>query len=198
MWARGAKAWGKPFFLRPLHEMNGNWYPWGTGAGNPNRNTHADFIAAWKHLHQIFDEAGVTNATWVWSPNVGDSLTRDFPGDEWVDWMGLDGCNWGSLQGRWTTFGDVFGPSYEELVALSPPPLMFAETACAPTTGDKAEWITRGFLTDVPMRFPRVRAIIWYDNSKETDWRVNSSSASLAAWQSVVRHPYFQAGPPLR
>ncbi|MGH2442757.1 MAG: hypothetical protein ACRDFX_06300, partial [Chloroflexota bacterium] len=38
-WALGAAHWGHPFFLRFAHEMNGNWYPWGTESGNVQRNT---------------------------------------------------------------------------------------------------------------------------------------------------------------
>jgi hypothetical protein len=196
-WAAGAKAWGKPFFLRALHEMNGNWYPWATGAGNPNQNAPADYIAAWKHLHQLLDAAGVTNATWVWCPNVGSPLAADYPGDAWVDWVALDGYNGGSVTGNWTSFKDLFAASYAELTSLTSKPTMFAETASAPSPGDKAAWITQGFLGDLPASFPRVRAVIWFDMSKETDWRVNSSAASLAAWRSVVQTPYFQAGPPL-
>jgi hypothetical protein len=40
--ANAAKAWGKPFFLRLMHEMNGGWYTWGTAPGNINGNTPAD------------------------------------------------------------------------------------------------------------------------------------------------------------
>src|SRR5262249_48553137 len=118
-WARAAKAWGKPFFLRPNHEMNGNWYPWGTGAGNPNNNTPEEYVAAWKHLHALFDAEGVTNAVWVWCPNVGLSMGEDYPGDGWVDWVGLDGYNWGDLNAGWLALRDVFGAAYAELLRLT-------------------------------------------------------------------------------
>jgi beta-mannanase len=196
-WAQAAKAWGKPFFLRLNHEMNGVWYPWGTAPGNPNQNAPEDYVAAWKHLHQVLDSVGVKNATWVWSPNVGyPPLAADYPGDDWVDWVALDGYNWGTYDGnQWTSFKDVFAASYTELTSLTNKPLMFAETASAPGPGDKATWITQGLLCDLPTYFPQTRAVIWFDNVKETDWRVNSSSASLDAWRSVVGDPRFQAGP---
>ena len=34
-YAIDAGAWGQPFFLRFAHEMNGDWYPWGTKAWQP-------------------------------------------------------------------------------------------------------------------------------------------------------------------
>lgn len=196
-WAQGAKDWGKPFLLRPMHEMNGNWYPWSTGAGNPNHNAPEDYVAAWKHVHAIFDSVGVTNAVWVWSPNVGRPLSADYPGDDVVDWVALDGYNWGGLNGQaWTSFRDLFEHSYAEMLALTRKPLMIAETACAP--GDKADWINRAFLEDLPQRFPAVRAVVWFDMNKETDWRVNSDPAALAAWRRVAGSAYYRAGWPPR
>jgi hypothetical protein len=207
-WAQAAKAWGKPFFLRLNHEMNGNWYPWGTFPSDkpPNDNTHDDYVAAWRHVHGVLDAAGVTNAVWVWSPNIVDlkyagDFAADYPGDEWVDWVALDGYNWGDTSKEsWTSLRDVFGKSYAELTSLTSKPLMFAETASSEGPGgDKGCWVTQGFC-DLPSAFPLVRAVVWFDAmdpQTKTDWRVNSSSSALGAWKAIVRDPRFQAGPPL-
>ncbi len=64
-WAQGLAAYGKPVLLRFAHEMNGTWYPW---AGGINGNTAAQYVAAWRHVHDIFAAAGATNVRWVWSP----------------------------------------------------------------------------------------------------------------------------------
>ena len=50
-WARDARAWGKPFYLRYAHERNGKWQPWSTGV---NGNTAAQYVTAWRHAHDIF------------------------------------------------------------------------------------------------------------------------------------------------
>ncbi len=185
--AREAAAYGKPFYLRLAHEMNGDWSAWGAGV---NGNTPADFVAAWRHVVGIFRSAGATNAIWVWSPNV-DTGRRPFaqlyPGDEWVDWVGLDGYNWGTLDGsRWKSLGEVFGSSYDTLTRLTSKPLMIAETASTEVGGDKAAWIRDGFQYDLPARLPAVRAVIWFDRDKETDWRVNSSTAATSAFRSLA------------
>ena len=65
--ATKAKEWGHPFFLRFDWEMNGFWFPWSEGV---NGNTPGQFVAAWRHVHDIFTAVGATNATWVWCPNV--------------------------------------------------------------------------------------------------------------------------------
>ena len=69
---------------------------------------------------------------------------------------------------------------------------MIAETASTEVGGDKAAWITNSFASDLPGRLPRVRAVIWWDHVGETDWRVNSSAAALAAYRSVAASPFDQ------
>jgi beta-mannanase len=194
-WARDARAWGKPLYLRFAHEMNGNWYPWSPGV---NGNTAAEYVAAWRHIHSIFQQEGATNVRWVWSPNVATGSSTPFaevyPGDAYVDWVALDGYNWGTTQSwsNWQSLASVFGPSYDALVKMTNKPMMIAETASAEAGGDKAAWIRQGLLSDLPTRFPRVRAVIWFDLNKETDWRVNSSPTALAAYKEVATSPTYQ------
>ncbi|MDB5057629.1 MAG: beta-mannanase [Chloroflexi bacterium] len=191
--ATAAKNWGHPFLLRFAHEMNGGWYPWGTGPGG-NGTTPSDFVAAWRHVHDIFTSVGATNVLWVWCANVsGGGLTpdaQDFPGDKYVDWVALDGYNWGGS--NWQSLYNVFNASYNEVTALSSKPVMITETSSSETGGSKADWITQGFLHAIPTSFPRIRAVVWFDWTMEHDWRVNSSPSSLAAFQAVAASPLYQ------
>ncbi|TMD37467.1 MAG: hypothetical protein E6I89_08725, partial [Chloroflexi bacterium] len=66
-WAVGLQSYGDPVMLDVLHEMDGNWYPWGYGV---NGNTQADYIAAFRHIHDRFALAGATNVQWVWNPDA--------------------------------------------------------------------------------------------------------------------------------
>ena len=194
-WARDAAAWGKPFYLRFAHEMNGDWNSWSPGV---NGNTASHYVSAWRRVRDIFGQEGATNVRWVWSPNVEsyDSVPFNevYPGDAYVDWVGIDGYNWGTTQSwsSWTGLAEVFGPSYDKLAAMTGKPMMLAETASTELRGDKAAWIRQGFLHDVPSRFPRVRAVIWFNENKETDWRVNSSRASLDAYRKVAASDLYR------
>ena len=64
---------GAAVFLRWDAEMNGRWSFWGTTS--TNANTPAEFVAAWRHVHNIFTSNGATNVTWVWCPNLEYSAT---------------------------------------------------------------------------------------------------------------------------
>ena len=186
--ARLAADWGGELLVRFAHEMNSDWVPWGQGV---NGNTPADFVAAWRHVVGIFKAEGADNVRWVWSPNVDEGgrypFAELYPGDDWVDWVGLDGYNWGTeLDTEWRSVADIFGESYDTLTAMTDKPVMIAEFASAEAGGDKAAWIRDGLLVDVPQRLPEVTADIWFDFDTETNWRIDSSQASLTAYREVV------------
>lgn len=198
--AHAAAAYGKPFYLRLAWEMNGDWFDWSPGAHSVNgrayANTAAGYVRMWRHVHDIFAAAGATNVRWVWSPNTyahinaSASYTALYPGDSYVDWVAMDGYNWGTSRGgAWETFTDEFAQSYDTLVAMTAKPLMIAEVGCAELGGDKAAWIRSAMLTEIPNRMPKMRAVIWFNENKETDWRVESSPTALAAWQQAVASP---------
>jgi len=194
-WAGQLAAYGGTVLLRFAHEMNGHWYPWATGY---NDNEPIDYIAAWKCLRERFAAAGADNVLWVWSPNIvyGDratDLATLYPGDAEVDWLALDGYNWGAARpSDWQSFADVFDVSLRELEGLSTRPVMIAETASAETGGDKAAWIREAMLETIRRSYPQIRAFVWFNEEKETDWRFTSSAAAHDAFREAAAHPYYQ------
>ena len=127
--------WDGPIFIRFAQEMNGTWYPWGK-----HQNSPEEYIAAWRRVHQIFDEKGAGHVTWVWNPsekNHPESLGLWYPGDDVVDWVAVDGYNWDAPQ-YWRENGDtwrlldrVFRPSFDDIDTFVPAdkPRMIAETS---------------------------------------------------------------------
>lgn len=187
--ARSAAEWGKPFLLRPMHEMNGDWEAWSPGL---NGNTTSEYIEAWRHLHRIFDSEGATNVRWVWSPNTyverTDIRFEDvYPGDAFVDWVGLDGYNHGTSVdwSSWHSFTEEFSSSYHALAHMTSKPMLIAETASCEQGGGKPEWIRSALLREIPTSFSRIRAVIWFNQNKECDWRIDSSRSTLDAVRAV-------------
>ncbi len=173
--------------LRFAHEMNLPSNDWGPGKAG---NTGASYVEAWRHIVSIFREEGANNVKWVWAPNVdygGRSFTQYFPGDEWVDYVGLDAYNLGASEGEsWETFERLFSSSYATITQLSTKPVIITETSSSEIGGSKAGWIEDTFFKTIPQKMPRVQAVVWFDQSKERDWRVDSSQSSLDAYRRVV------------
>ncbi len=192
-WALASKAWGHPYFLRFAHEMNGNWMPWSELV---NGNKPGQFVQAWRHVHDIFTSLGVTNVTWVWSPNIDYSqsipLREVYPGDAYVDWTAMDGYNWGNIGPHtWETFAQVFGQTYNDILSITSKPLMIAETASTEQDGNKAQWITDGFSNQLMHTFPLIRAVVWFNEDKETDWRIESSPSAQSAFAAAIQSNYY-------
>ena len=185
--AAAARDRGTEMMIRFGHEMNGNWYTWGRGENEPS-----EFIAAWRHVVDVFRAEGADNVKWVWSVNVDNGgnnpIAPYFPGEDYVDYVALDGYNWGTAPswGRWASLAQVFKSSYDTVTSLSTKPVIITETSSSEEGGSKADWITTGFLHAIPQLFPRVSTVIWFNRVQEDDWRIPSSDASLAAYREIV------------
>ena len=77
-----------PIVLTFAHEMNGDWYSWG-----PHKTDPADYVAAWRRVHDLFQQQDARNVIWTWTANVINPVPRVplqpvYPGDSYVDWIG--------------------------------------------------------------------------------------------------------------
>ncbi|MCC6313134.1 MAG: hypothetical protein IT337_03915 [Thermomicrobiales bacterium] len=198
-WATGLAAYGGPVLLRFAHEMNGNWYPWGARV---NGNTPEHFKDAWAHIWDIFADAGATNVARVWSPNVvwdqASDFTPFYPGDNAVDWVALDGYNFGSAQGGWRRFDQIFGPSIARMTDIAADkPLLIAEMASVEQGGSKAVWVRDALGAAIPLHYPAIRAVVWFNERKiefnqTVDYRIDSSSPAAQAFMDAARNPYYR------
>jgi hypothetical protein len=197
--AEAARDWGHPFFLRYDWEMNGNWFPWGETV---NGNNPGEFVAAWRHVHDIFTAVGATNATWAWCPYAEvdrhfAALAPLYPGDEYVDWTCMDGFNWGSNPTNphtWKSFGQIFAPTYRKLVRQIAPtkPIVLAEMASTGTGRPKARWIADMF-QELRTSFRRIRALIWFDQvDRGVEWPLETSPVAARAFAKGIRKRSFQ------
>ncbi|OUE23480.1 glycoside hydrolase family 26 protein [Clavibacter michiganensis] len=187
-WGSELAAWGGPVYLRYAHEMNGDWYPWADGVDG---NAPGSYAAAWRHVHDVVAAQGASNVRWVWTPNVpytgSTALAGLYPGDAYVDVVGLDGYNWGTgVAGHaWVSPGDLFGTGLERLRAIAPgKPIVIAETASSEIGGSKADW-NRDLVAFLHAQ-PDVLAFVWFDMDKEADWRIGSSAPSATALRDAL------------
>ena len=174
--ARAVRALNLPVAISFGHEMNGNWYPWGTG-----QTTAAAFVAAWRHIHNLFIQAGASNVIWVWNPNIINpvaqvGLRSYWPGDSYVDWVGLTGYFPASGP---ETFASLYGPTMTEIKQFTTKPVIIAETSVE--TGPAEIQAARSLVAGVK-RHPGVLGLIWFDfNKAGVDWQVESRPAVRAA-----------------
>ncbi|MFH0863657.1 MAG: glycosyl hydrolase [Candidatus Gottesmanbacteria bacterium] len=204
--AKGVAAYKYPCVLRTLHEMDGNWYPWGFRANG--NNDPKDYAIAWRRIVDIFRKEGATNVQFVWvitagilNNNIfnkyGDILLQTYPGDDYVDWVGLDGYSNLASDGR--SLKTIFQPSYQFLLNHTNRPIMFFEVGATENPADpmaKANWIKESFLITIPQEFPEVKVVNWFNSENDKhdkDYAMDTSQNSLNAWKQVVASPLYQA-----
>jgi beta-mannanase len=179
-------------YLRMGHEMNGDWYPWGAAVGG---NSPSDFVTLWKRVKGIFDGKGLdaTHLQWIWCVNHTDvgpfPLEQYYPGDTYVDWVAIDGFNWGTSQtwSNWQSAAEAYDPAVARLRALTTKPMAFTEFASSSSTTSglgvavKAQWITDVFNY---VRTKDIRMVAWFNEDKETDWAVFGGRASDSSFDA--------------
>ncbi len=171
------QTYGAPVIIRFGHEMNGNWYPWG--------QRQQEYVHAYQRVVTLFRNENISNVQWMWSINV-DPLTgvdSYYPGNDFVDIIGIDGFNFGTSAANttWVSFYAIFSHAYEYIVSHYNKPLIISETASAEVGGNKAQWVRDMFGT-LETSMPKIQEVIWFNLNKETDWRINSSSEALSAF----------------
>ncbi|MCA9244429.1 MAG: hypothetical protein KDA32_10770 [Phycisphaerales bacterium] len=195
-WARDARDYDHEVLLRFGFEFNGDWFSWG---GDP-----IAFVTAWRRAWTLFQEEGATNVKWVWAANnqscpdtPANAMSNYFPGAEYVDWLAIDGYNFGPNHDqwhKWESFDAVFGKCLDTIERLDPHmPIMLAEVGCAPGENSKrCDWIRDAF-ERITQNHPRIRAVVWfnYDKSREGEpnWRVDEDDGSLAAFAETFAAP---------
>ncbi|MDX9871557.1 MAG: glycosyl hydrolase [Clostridia bacterium] len=196
-WAKGLKELDEPVFVRPLNEMNGDWDPWCAWFFGKDTDL---YIEAWRHIVDIFKEAGAANVYFVWNPH--DRSFPDFtwnnphlyyPGDDYVDWVGLTGYNNGTSHPAdiWREFDEIYRPLYDEYLSRYPAkPFMITEFSCNEVGGDKAKWIERAFISLAQQNYPQIKIINWFD-AQDNAWlyQIDSTPEAFSAFKNgLYRH----------
>jgi mannan endo-1,4-beta-mannosidase len=161
------------------HEMNGRWFPWGYRHVAPDL-----FVAAWRHIVNVFRQQGADDVTWLWTVNIIDTRNNIpspapwWPGSSYVTWIGIDGYY---LRPSWS-FASLFGPTIKVVKALTLDPILISETGASPAVGQPAK------IDDL---FAGVRAygllgFVWFDGKGTQDWAL-SSAASFAAFRKGAK-----------
>lgn len=172
-WARAAKRAGTPIMLRLGHEMNDGYrYPWG-----PQNNDTSEFIAAWQHVHKVFRSQQADNVIWIWSPHPAYPFKGFYPGDEYVDYVGVGSLNYGPIAAwsKWWSFKEIFGNHYKDLSAYGKP-IIITEFGSLAVGGNRADWY-RQAIESMPVKYPLVKGLIFFHFSKD-----NTTTQQVLNW----------------
>ena len=202
-WAKTARSMPGPVIVRFAHEMNGTWFPWSLTSFD---NTTTRYQQAWRHVVTVFRHVGARNVRFLWSPFQRCSTCspypyeRFYPGNAFVDYVGVTALNWGAP--TWTS---LEGLLVEPLAMLrrvsrtssnqSGKPVILPEIGSNDVGGDKAAWIRDGYPT-AARRWRAIRAMVYFDYDTtfagQPDWRLTVPDRSaLKAYRRIASRPAF-------
>lgn len=197
--AKEAAATGVPVFLRYAGEMNGEWVSWHT---EPEK-----YIASFRLVHDVMEELA-PNVSMVWSPNFlpRDNIDKYYPGDKYVDWVGLSLYTIPFSHGEVKLGGnpiDYLKPIYD---TYSHKPMMISEGAVSHYSFeqkiDYTSWANGqlgnmyGFL---PRMMPQVKAITYFNLDKSTtsydnsnnNYDISKSTPFYNTYKRLIQNDYF-------
>ncbi|MBQ6058853.1 MAG: hypothetical protein IJL39_02190 [Clostridia bacterium] len=184
------KDFEHPVLFRLNNEMNSDWTSY---SGIVTLSDPEIYIAVWRYVYDFFRDEGVDNLIWVFNPNDHNyppsnwnHFTRYWPGDDYVQMIGLTGYNTGDyyadLTGEtWREFSEIYTDVEENYRPyFGDYPWMITEFGCSSYGGDKVKWIEEmfGCIDD----FENLKVAVWWSYA---DFDTREGKEGIAA------RPYY-------
>lgn len=206
-YAADVARFGHPVLFRPFNEMNGDWCTYSAYWSARDCST---YVELYRYVYSIFEEEGANkNTLWIWNPNeksfpdfCWNFVDNYYPGDEYVDIVGLTGYNTGDYyEGEtWRSFDEIYAPLYAQMAPQYQQPLMITEFACSSIGGDKAVWIADMF--NHIKNYPHIKAAVWWDSADfdadgtiARDYYIDNDKAALRVFKDHLAQSDYKEDP---
>ncbi|WP_285651690.1 glycosyltransferase family 2 protein [Allomuricauda sp. NBRC 101325] len=159
--AKQVRALGLPVFLRFAHEFDNPGYPW----FSDDKLADLEFVRAWRRVHDIFESLHVDNVKWVWNPWKPDDLETFYPGDPYVDYMGVDLLNYGALNtnGNWHNFEELYLPYQSVFKKLADKPVLLSEFGSLDLGGNQTFWLKEA-TEQIVSQYREIKGIVFFNS----------------------------------
>jgi mannan endo-1,4-beta-mannosidase len=208
--ARACLQWGGDLLVRFLYEFNANWYVWSGEKNGGERGGPDKVKRVWRYVVGRFRDIGARNVQWVWcvhepsalvSLDPWNDIERYWPGDGWVDWLGIDGFNFFPKHPErddpvLLTFDDCFTAVHRRLRALSGKPIQLmtgsGEFVHDGEPANKPAWVA-DMCARLRTGYDGVALVYWFGHQFDdrADWRIDSSPESLATFREQLQAPWL-------
>ncbi|WP_224483747.1 glycosyltransferase [Robertkochia aurantiaca] len=182
-----------PVYIRFAHEFDNPDYPWSKTGGNNSQ----EFKRAWRYVWNRFKDQGVTNVSWIWNPWKSEAIKNYYPGDAYVDFVGITGLNYSDILGGQgiTPFERIYNPFREALLdAQIDKPVIIAEFGSLNLNGHQNDWLMSS-LESIFLNYQEIKSIVFFNSNIDQnipdhielaslDWSINDpDSIKLKLWE---------------
>lgn len=200
-WADRMRDFGYPLYFTYNHEPE--------AAGNAGYGTAADYVAAWRHIHDIVVAEHATNVhfMWIMTDYAFKVPTTDaryawkwYPGDAYVDGIAADAYNWSNCRyanGQWQSLATAVS-GFMTFGAQHPSkPMWLTEFGSTEgSAGRKAGWIAAAETMLQQPAYSQIVGVSYFNESQAAmpncSWPIESSASATAAYATMAQDSYFQ------
>ncbi|OLS25252.1 MAG: Endoglucanase H precursor [Candidatus Heimdallarchaeota archaeon LC_2] len=134
-WAQDAKTTNVKLLLEFGTEANGNWFSYNGEWNGADETSYGDptladgperFVDAYRHIVDVFRQEDLHNTTWFYHidrDNVPEEAWNTYasyyPGDDYVDWVGMSVYGLFDPEDEWMGFSDLFDDPYIEMTKIT-------------------------------------------------------------------------------
>ena len=203
--AKDAYAANVPIFIRFASEMNGNWVNW---TGNPKL-----YIEKFRLVSQVMKEEA-PNVAMVWSPaaNPKDEIDKYYPGDNYVDWVGVNHYS-NNYQNGDKNYPNEYTNPIEEIRYVyekysDKKPIMISEYGASHLSAADMKDASTFAITKMHMmyeglklNYPRVKAINYFsmntlihastEERKKADYSIMDNKKVFESYKDMIKDDYF-------
>ncbi|KAG5183949.1 glycoside hydrolase superfamily [Tribonema minus] len=187
---------GKQVYIRPLHELNGNWYAWTVFYKAPDGSNIPVYLDAYRRVVRVIRQSAPGKFLFQQHYNaVNYGADKYFPlkqmyaGDDYVDMVTVsvyNACGTSSVVLR--SFVQVFNTFYYQMTAITSRPIGIGELSTTSYCGvDKPAWVREAW-HQLAIKYTKVTAVDFFLENKPfgktlKNWDLNTP-ADVSAFSS--------------
>jgi hypothetical protein len=168
---------------------------------NAAQQSANDNINAYRKVHNLFREEGVTNVAFVWAPSMvsspattANASNKYYPGDAYVDWVGMTIYiheAWRNAQGN--GLDTKFAAAMASAGSSKPMFILGLGVADPTTSGYNKVTALEHFFDDVELKYPTVKGLIYYniDVNSNFAYKLEHDDAVMNVWQDRTAHDRY-------
>ena len=195
-YAKNITKLGRPMFFTTFHELNHPIHVWGMKA--------KEALPVYKFIWQIFEDTGANEyATWVWEIYAqvdeyhADAPSRYYPGDKYVDWVGLSAFSRDSDRTTGNlSFESLIYNTYKSMRTNHPDkPIMISEFGKTKSPR-QSRWIKKAF--ESIKESPGIKGATYWDNILKYKGYLDDHMLSPESWATmgeIIKDPYWIYAP---
>jgi hypothetical protein len=198
-WADRMRDFGSTMYFTFQHEPE--------AAGNKNQGTQTDYIAAWQNFVSIIRAEGATNVRFIFistgfanklGPNDRRQTAKWYPGDDYVDAIGVDAYNWftcrATVKSPWNSLAQLIEGDRQFGLLHPDKPLWVTEYASVEDPnqiGRRAQWLSDAETLFQQPGYEQYVGVLYFDLKKQCDWRIENDTPSLTAFTTMGADPFY-------